>query len=152
MSTSGAEPLEESERALFFAWKRAHEVLRTRITDEVREATGLSDPDVAVLIHAAETSGPVRQSHLVALLGWDRTRLSHHLARMESRGLVRRERVAAGVEVQLTPRGRAAVDVVRPVHAAAVRRHLVEPFSPGQLAHLREALDRITAPEHHSGP
>lgn len=140
--------LSEDERALWFAWKRAHEVLRARVSDEVRAATGLSDPDVAILIHAADGDGPVRQNHLATLLGWDRTRLSHQLSRMETRELVRRTKVAAGVEVHLTAAGRAVVDIVRPIHAAAVRRHLIEPFTPSQVEHLREALERISAPDN----
>ena len=138
--------LTEAERGLWFAWKRAHEVLRARVSDEVRAATGLSDPDVAILIHAAEVDGPVRQNHLATLLGWDRTRLSHQLSRMESRDLVHRTKLAAGVEVRVTTAGLAVVDVVRPIHAAAVRRHLIEPFTPSQVDNLREALERISIP------
>jgi len=137
--------LSEAERGLWFAWKRAHEVLRARVFDEVRAATGLSEPDVMTLIHAADVDGGVRQNHLATLLGWDRTRLSHHLSRMETRELVQRTKVTAGVEVHLTDAGRAVLDVVRPTHAAAVRRHLIEPFTSDQVDHLREMLERISA-------
>ena len=105
--------LNEAERGLWFAGKRAHEVLRAQVSDEVRAVTGLSDPDAAILIHAADIDGPVRQNHLATLLGWDRTRLSHQLSRMESRDLVHRMRLAAGVEVRVTAAGLASVDVGR---------------------------------------
>ncbi|MCZ2404843.1 winged helix-turn-helix transcriptional regulator [Paenarthrobacter sp. Z7-10] len=136
--------LSDAERRLWFAWKRAHEVLRARVSDEVRAATGLSDPDVAILIHAADVDGPVRQNHLATLLGWDRTRLSHHLSRMEKRGFVERTKVTGGVEVRLTDAGLAVVAIVRPIHAAAVRRHLIEPFTTVQVNNLRVALERIS--------
>ncbi|GGF34476.1 MarR family winged helix-turn-helix transcriptional regulator [Subtercola lobariae] len=141
-----AELLSDDERQLYFAFKRAQEMLRARISDDVRAATGLSDPDVAVLIHAAEVDGGVRQSELASLLGWDRTRLSHHLSRMQSRGLIERTKVGSAVEVSLTEAGLAVIDVVRPIHAAAVRRHLIEPFTPSQVVYLREALERISEP------
>ncbi|TFC01045.1 MarR family transcriptional regulator [Cryobacterium adonitolivorans] len=140
-------PLSLSERALWFAWKRAHEVLRTRVAEDVRAATGLSDPDMAILIHAADVDGTVRQNQLAVVLGWDRTRLSHHLSRMEDRGLVTRRRVTGGVEVEVTDAGIEIVAVAQPVHAAAVRRHLIEPFTGVQVEHLRQALDRIAAPD-----
>lgn len=143
--------LTEVERGLWFAWKRAHEVLRVRVSEEVRAATGLSDPDVAILIHAADVDGGIRQNQLATVLGWDRTRLSHQLSRMEGRALVRRTKIATGVEVGLTDAGRAVVDVVRPIHAAAVRRHLIKPFTPTQLDHLREALERISDPASSAG-
>lgn len=143
--------LTESERGLWFAWKRAHEVLRARVAEEVRAATGLSDPDVAILIHTADIEGGMRQNQLATILGWDRTRLSHQLSRMEERTLVKRTKVATGVEVHLTDAGRAVLDVVRPIHAAAVRRHLIEPFTPVQLGHLREALEHISDPASSAG-
>ncbi|TFC91141.1 MarR family winged helix-turn-helix transcriptional regulator [Cryobacterium sp. TMT4-31] len=146
-STDATIPLSLSERALWFAWKRAHEVLRTRVAEDVRAATGLSDPDIAILIHATDVDASVRQNQLAVVLGWDRTRLSHHLTRMEERGLVIRRRVAGGVEVEVTDAGLEIVAAAQPVHAAAVRRHLIEPFTSVQVEHLRQALDRISAPD-----
>lgn len=130
---------------MWFAWKRAHEVLRTRVAEDVRSATGLSDPDVAILIHAADVDGAIRQNQLALVLGWDRTRLSHHLSRMQERGFITRRRVAGGVEVQVTGAGHVVVATAQPVHAAAVRQHLFEPFTEAEVQHLREALERISS-------
>lgn len=138
--------LTDGERSLWFAWKRAHEVIRTRIAEEVRAATGLSEPDVAILIQINVAGGSIRQNELVARLGWDRTRLSHHLSRMEKRGLASRNRRDNRIEVDLTISGRGLVSAVQPIHAAAVRQHLIEPFTSEQGDHLREALERISAP------
>ncbi len=139
--------LDEDERSLWFAWKRAHEVIRARVSEGVHAATGLSDPDVAILIHVAADAGPVRQSHLATRLGWDRTRLSHHVSRMETRGLVTREKVGGGVEVSLTDAGVNIVDMVKPIHAAVVREHLITPFTPHQVDNLRWVLERISEPQ-----
>ena len=139
--------LDEAERSLWFAWKRAHEVIRMRMAEEVHAATGLSDADIAILIHVTDAAGPVRQSHLGTRLGWDRTRLSHHVSRMETRGLVQRRKREDGVDIHLTAAGRDAVDIAEPIHTAAVRRHLINPFTTEQVDHLRDALERIQNPD-----
>lgn len=41
--------------------------------------------------------GRLRQNRLGELLGFDRSRLSHHLSRMEERGLAAQVRAAAGL-------------------------------------------------------
>ena len=64
---------------------------------------------------------------------------------MEKRGLVARDPRDNGVEVDLTLAGRDVVSAVRPIHAAAVRQHLIEPFTSEQGDHLREALEHISA-------
>lgn len=137
------DPLTSEERELWFAWKRAHEVVRTRIADDVTAATGLSDPDVAILIRLDESGGTLRQNRLAAWLGWDRTRLSHQLTRMESRGLLTRRKLVNGVDINLTTEGRAAVARARPVHAKAVRQHLLDPISGTTNASFLETLVRL---------
>jgi DNA-binding MarR family transcriptional regulator len=86
--------------------------------------------------------GRLRQNRLAELMGYHRSRLSHHLTRMEERGLVVRESVPGGVEVSATQAGRAAIAEARPVHARAVRRHLVEPLGDPEAA--RALLGTLT--------
>ncbi|SDC88343.1 MarR family winged helix-turn-helix transcriptional regulator [Nocardioides lianchengensis] len=119
--------LDEGERELWDAWKRSTEGVRARINAEVAGETGLSEADVSVLTHVHDGGGgALRQHELAVAMGWHRSRLSHHLSRMQERGLVTRESVAGGVELRTTTMGRAALLRARPVHAAAVRRHLVD--------------------------
>ena len=134
--------LTPDEAALWHDWKRACETVRARIGEEITAATGLSDPDYGVLTRVDDAGGALRQNVLAASMGWHRSRLSHHLSRMEGRGLVTRRAVGAGVEVLATDAGRAEVGRARPVHAAAVRRHLVEPLSVSPS--LREALRSLS--------
>lgn len=138
-----ASRLSEAEHAVWFAWKRANEVVRRRIADDVAEATGLSEPDTAILIRLDAAAGVLRQNRLAASLGWDRTRLSHQLTRMESRGLLSRMRLVNGVDVEITEGGQAAVTAMRPVHTAAVRRHLLDPIRFGRPVRFEEALTTL---------
>lgn len=142
----GAQLARESpESSLWFAWKRAHELVRAAVIEEVTAATGLSDPDTGILLRLDVAGGSLRQSEIAAALGWDRTRLSHQLTRMESRGLLARRHASAGVWVDISDAGKGAVASLRPVHAAAVRRHLIEPLTPGQSVMLGEILELLSS-------
>ncbi|OZE43558.1 hypothetical protein CH256_02795 [Rhodococcus sp. 05-2254-6] len=134
--------LNESEMALWHAWKRAQDAVWTRVTAEIADRTGLSDQDFAVLTRVHEIGhGVLRQSALAALLEWHRSRLSHHLTRMADRGLITRRPVDGGVEVVLTEVGRDAVVRARPVHAEAVRRYLLDAIPASE----RVVFERILA-------
>lgn len=118
--------LGDAERDLWEAWKRASDGIRARINADVARETGLSEADVTVLSHLHAADRGVRQATIAAAMGWHRSRLSHHLTRMQDRGLVGRTSVPGGVELRATTMGRAALLKARPVHADAVRRHLVD--------------------------
>ncbi len=138
--STGDTPLEPV--ALWSAFKRAHEVVRARVIADTAEAAGLSEPDLTILFYLSKAGGALRQSELAASLGWDRTRISHQLPRMEKRGLVGRER-AAGVTVVLTDAGREAVASVRPGLEAAVRRHFTDKLSAREIDTLSSLLRRL---------
>ena len=122
------------------------ELVRAAVIEEVTAAaTGLSDPDVGILLRLDVVGGSLRQSEIASALGWDRTRLSHQLTRMEDRGLLARRRTSSGVWVDISDVGKEAATSARPVHAAAVRRHLAEPLTPGQSAMLREILELLSS-------
>jgi DNA-binding MarR family transcriptional regulator len=109
------------------AWKRASDAVLDRVRREVRLATGLSNADFAVLsIVGAADGAAVRQQRLCDETGWTQSRASNHLSRMERRELVAREVVPGGVLIHPTDEGRALLERARPVHAAAVRRHLLD--------------------------
>src|SRR4051812_34927032 len=68
------------------------EVLRAARAPRLQAEGGRSRGDYAVLLAREEAGGPrLRSWELAAHIGWERSRLSHHLGRMERRGLIRRE-------------------------------------------------------------
>lgn len=136
--------LSADDRELWEAWKRATEGIRARINADLATETGLSETDVSVLTHLHGGGGSVRQSELATLMGWQRSRLSHHLSRMQDRGLVTRTPVAGGMQVGASTMGRAALLQARPVHAAAVRRHLLDGVPPRDRARLLNLLNMLT--------
>lgn len=76
-----------------------------------------------------------------------RSRVTHTAKRLEERGWVRRERCPSvdgrGVELVLTPAGRAAVEEIAPVHVASVRAYLVDLLSSDELDALGDAMATV---------
>ena len=67
----------------------------------------------------------MRLFELAEVLGWEKSRLSHHVGRMADRGLVKNERCDSdrrGAFVVVTDRGRQEIEAAAPGHVTAVRR------------------------------
>ncbi|WP_305684278.1 MarR family winged helix-turn-helix transcriptional regulator [Microbacterium sp.] len=116
------------------------QALRTRLGSRMLTESALSAGDYQVLL--ALTEAPqytLRSAELAALIGWERSRLSHHLGRMEKRHLIRRVPCADdvhGVDVTATDSGREAFRAGSVPHLRAVRELFVDALTPQQLAHL----------------
>lgn len=90
--------------------------------------------------------GIMRARELGREILWDRSRLSHHVRRMEKRGLVVREECAEdarGAMVRLTAAGHAAVEGAAPGHVAATRRHFFDLLSNKEVDLLTAVFDRV---------
>jgi DNA-binding MarR family transcriptional regulator len=118
------------------------EVLRTRLAGRLQSESSLSSGDYQVLLTLTEAhDGTMRSSELADLIGWERSRLSHHLGRMEKRGLIRRDPCADdvhGVDVLATDAGSAAFRAGSVPHLRAIRELFVDALTPEQLAHTEE--------------
>jgi DNA-binding MarR family transcriptional regulator len=112
-------------------------------------SVGLSHADYAVLVELSEApEGCLRAFQLGRALRWEKSRLSHHLKRMEARGLVCREDCAEdgrGSEVALTADGRAAIEAAAPAHVEDVRRLMIDQLTPEQLEVLAAASESVLA-------
>ena len=74
------------------AWRGLQE-MRMRVDGELARRlaaeSDLSYPDYVVLVALTDDDDAcLRSFELGELLGWEKSRLSHHLARMEKRGLI----------------------------------------------------------------
>jgi DNA-binding MarR family transcriptional regulator len=79
-------------------------------------------------------------------MAWSRSRLSHHITRMEQRGLVTREDCASdgrGAFVVLTDAGWHAIRAAAPGHVASVRRHFIDLLSREQLDALADISQAV---------
>jgi DNA-binding MarR family transcriptional regulator len=121
--------------------------LRRRLAAQLAEDSQLSPGDYAVLLALSEAEGRRRRSSdLAATMDWERSRLSHHLGRMEKRGLIAREECATdsrGAEVVMTAAGAAAFQGATLPHLRAIKRHFADALTPEQFDALGAALRAI---------
>lgn len=133
------------ELATWRAFIETAEQLRNVLGARLREDSGLSEGDYAVLLALSEAEGRrLRSSALAAHIDWERSRLSHHLGRMERRGLIAREECEddnRGAEVVATPEGMSAFRRATVPHLRAVRELFLDALTPEQL----DAVAEITA-------
>ena len=132
------------------AW-RALQFMQMRLEGELARQlaadSGLSYPDYLVLVALTDQSdGRMRLFELAGLLGWEKSRLSHHVGRMAGRGLVKKERCDSdrrGAFVVVTRRGRREIEAAAPGHVATVRRLFVDRLTPSQLDAIGEAAEAV---------
>ena len=133
------------------AWRghlRMSWLVAAAIERDLRRA-GLSHPDYYVLVQLSEAADHrMRMTDLAEGIQWSKSRLSHHIDRMEQRGLVRREDCpsdARGAFACLTPSGLRAIQQAAPGHVASIRRHFLAGLAPEQLETLGDVADTVIA-------
>ncbi|WP_129783672.1 MarR family winged helix-turn-helix transcriptional regulator [Promicromonospora panici] len=121
------------------------DALRTLLEGRMQTESSLSSADYRVLLELSEADKrTLRSSELAELIGWQRSRLSHHLGRMEKRGLVHRSPCpddVHGINVQLTDLGAESFRHGSVPHLRDVHELFVAALSPEQLA----GVDDFTA-------
>lgn len=139
--------LRGNEQRAWLAFMRVQQRLGYEMNRQLQADSDLSLADYDVLnalSGAPEQSMQV--SALAAQIGWERSRLSHHAKRMQSRGLVE-SRVAAedrrATEIHLTSEGWRAIVAAAPGHVELVRNLFFEGLPKELLTPLSEALEAI---------
>jgi DNA-binding MarR family transcriptional regulator len=142
-------PLSVTEMRAWRSLLQMSALLASRTARPIQEEFGLSEADCTVLAEltqAANADGWMLISQLVACLGWEKSRLSHHLGRMEKRGLVVRREYADDRRTALvsaTQRGRSVIVEATPRQSEEIRRLFFDHLSPGQIVWLMEISERI---------
>ncbi|MFF0445653.1 MarR family winged helix-turn-helix transcriptional regulator [Streptomyces sp. NPDC004609] len=131
-------------------WKKYRDLRRDLQSAQDRQLlrdSGLSGADYALLVPLSESpDGLMRSRDLGLEVGWERSRLSHQIIRMEKRGLVTREACAddaRGAMVRLTASGRAAIEGAAPQHVETVRRCFFDPLTSEEVETLGTLMDKL---------
>ena len=136
---------ERAWRALQFMQMR----LEGELARQLATAAGLSYPDYLVLVALTDRpDGRMRLFELGDVLGWEKSRLSHHVSRMAGRELVQKERCGddrRGAYVAVTQKGRKEIERAAPGHVATVRRLFVDRLTPEQLDVIGDAAEAVLA-------
>ncbi|WP_246563775.1 MarR family winged helix-turn-helix transcriptional regulator [Paenibacillus montaniterrae] len=126
-------------------WKGSFQSIFGRVIKEMTEQTGLSEGDYGVLDRLALLgNGSLRQQELADSMDWDKSRLSHHLTRMEKRGLVMRKPLQSdrGIQVVITSAGQSILDEARPVVSQAIRKHFLDQLTAQDIESITKLAER----------
>ena len=141
--------LTDEQQQTWFAYMRVVLRLNYEMNRQLQTESDLSLPDYHVLNALGDSDGGrFRLTALAARIGWERSRVSHHLRRMAGRGLVQLSKSAQdgrATDAVLTEQGRIALQASTPGHAALVHRMFFEGLDEELLTPLRTALEEIHA-------
>lgn len=126
---------------------RAGVLLNRRIDHQLKEDSGLSHVQYAVLARLAdEPTGELRMSALAGILNTSKSGLTYQITQLEKAGLVRRGASPGdvrGVVAALTGAGRLRLARAAPGHVAAVRELLIDVLTADQLAAVADGLGEV---------
>jgi DNA-binding MarR family transcriptional regulator len=141
--------LNEAEAGAWRGYLQMRTLLTAQVARDLAEDSGLSEPDYTVLSNLSEVKGHRwRLNELAARMLWSMSRLSHHIDRMQERGLVTREECATdgrGAFVVLTRQGLRSIQAAAPLHVASVRRHLIDLLSPAEIEALAAISQKVVS-------
>jgi DNA-binding MarR family transcriptional regulator len=133
--------------AAWTALLRAHATLVRQLEMDLKTETDLALPDFDVLAQLAVAGGKLRMTELADKALISRSGMTRRVANLVERGLVARagaDADARAVLVSLTDAGVERLTETAPVHARGVAKLFVAQLDDGELASLRDALEKVT--------
>jgi DNA-binding MarR family transcriptional regulator len=144
---SSKAPLDESQRRAWLNYMRVYHRLEYEMNRQLQADHGLSLSDFTVLNALSNAPQDRAQLNVLATtIGWERSRLSHHLQRMARRGLVERrpsDTDGRATDVVLTDGGWDALRAAAPSHAEWVKSLVFSDLTRAQERALAEILGEV---------
>lgn len=139
--------LNDEERDAWLRLIAIVELLPGLLDSQLRRDSGLTHFEYYVLAMLSEApEHTLRMTSLAQRTNATLPRLSHVVRRLEVRGLVERFPCpddGRATNARLHPAGWDVVVAAAPGHVDTVRRHVLDPLSPGQLGELRSIGDAL---------
>jgi len=137
------------DHTVWRSYQRMSVNIFSRLNRELLEDAGISLPDYEVLEALIDSpEHRLRAFELGAELQWEKSRLSHHLKRMENRGLVERmvcESDGRGLWIGITDAGVASMGKAAAIHHENVKELLLDSMDQDQRALLVELSEKVMA-------
>ena len=137
----------DSERALWRAFTLMRRQLDLTLERRLQADAGISTADYEILVSLNESPEKrMRAGQIGDIIGWEKSRVSHQISRMEQRDLVGRQECgddARGVWVVLTEAGAAAVTNALEDRRNAVREYFFDKLDEGDRASLMTISTRV---------
>ena len=128
----------------FFSMRKQLDLALER---QLQHDAGISLPDYEILLTLFQAEDKhLRARELGALVGWEKSRISHQVTRMERRGLVERtdcDTDARGTWIGITTDGQRAILGAMSEHAANIRRYFFDVLTTDEQAVLKDMSGRV---------
>ncbi len=139
--------LDEDQHRTWRSVLRMHAQLMAALAQGLKADSDMSISDYEVLAILSEApDGTLRARELRCELQWEKSRLAHHIRRMEQRGYVRRDICTDDLRaplIRLTEIGLATIRAAAPAHVAHVRKLFFDAVTPAQSEAMREAAEAV---------
>ncbi len=143
---TGGHWLDQQEQQAWRAWLEGAQLLDEALGRDLL-AVGLTFSEYDILVQLSEQElHSLRMSELAQKVLHSRSRLTHTVSRMETRGLVRREPCAEdkrGVRCTMTEAGMTALVEAAPHHVGSVRARLLDPLEREEFLALGAAMAKV---------
>lgn len=151
---STAAEVSEQDWRLWREFVTMHRHLARELDRQLQRDAGISQADFSVLARLSEAPDrKLRTGELAELLAWEKSRVSHQVARMESRGLLDRTECdtdGRGTWVGITAEGRRTLVSSTRDHAATIRDLFFDELGDDEKVAIgevsRRILDRLNPP------
>jgi len=140
------------------AWRAFHRISSSLLPHLGRQLTnhsGISGAEYVVLVALSELPAPsVNLNRLATGLGWEISRMSHQISRMEDAGLVKEAKNLEDsrcFDVSITAKGRKIAESAIPLQSKEINHCFSEVLTPSQKKSLIEISEVISKhmKEHH---
>ena len=140
------------------AWRAFHNIgsrLLPHLSRQITAHSGITGSEYVVLLALSELSAPtINLNRLAISLGWETSRMSHQITRMQDAGLVRKvqsESDARCFEVGITSHGRTFISAAIPRQSKEINHCFSDVLTEQQMKTLIEISEAIDAhmKEHH---
>lgn len=140
------------------AWRAFHKIgtsLLPHLGRQITNHSGISGAEYVVLVALSESTFPhMNLNRLARVLGWEISRMSHQISRMEDAGLVKKTKSlddSRCFDVSITARGRKIAVSAIPLQSKEINHCFSDVLTQAQLKTLIEISEAISThmKEHH---
>ena len=140
------------------AWRAFHKIgtsLLPHLGRQVTNHSGISGAEYVVLVALSELPVPsVNLNRLATGLGWEISRMSHQVSRMDEAGLLKKTKNLEDsrcFDVSITAKGRKIAEAAIPLQSKEINHCFSEVLTQAQMKSLIEISEAISThmKEHH---
>ncbi|CAL8899667.1 hypothetical protein KVA01_02480 [Kocuria varians] len=139
--------LSETEQDVWRGFLQLSRGMERAVDRQLQRDSDLSSSEYEILVPLSEApSEGLPSRELLRLLGWERSRLSHMLSRMERRGMISRSPSptdARGLVVGITAHGREVIENAAPGHLVLVREAFMDLLDEEESSALLGIAEKV---------